>query len=364
MGRPTRRLTWLIALSVVATACREDATAPEVDLRAEAEDADAALVSAIEDITRRFGLIHPGSLAGAGETDEDPAFGNALFAEAFGGPESPEVGLDVASDPALLTLPDQARIYSVMAVWGRIRPGPSAEWTRVRWDPALQVAEDDVVRVRRSLLFERGDRVHPQERRNLVTMTSVTGPHVDGVAAQVAIVPPAAAAAEDPTAPTRVAGDFLAFRSLPYSVRIPAAELGGLRVAQVIDDAGNGVLLAAVRRAPSSCAVGFMNGRWARTSERGGVFGGAWVQENGRRGGHLAGRWGVTERGERVFRGKLVNRQGEFLAFMAGRYRGGVYEGEIHGRGGVLLGHVGGRYTGEDGRGHFLGGWRQACETD
>ena len=107
-----------------------------------------------------------------------------------------------------------------------------------------------------------------------------------------------------------------------------------------------------------------MKGRWARTSEQGGVFGGAWVQSNGRREGYLAGRWGVTGSGERVFHGKIVNLQGEFLAFMAGTYGGGIYEGEIYGRGRVLLGYMKGRYTGEDGQGHFLGGWQQSCVTD
>ena len=363
MRRSTRRLTGVMAVLIMATGCGET-LGPELQQEDETAEADAALVSAIDEITHQMGITEAGTLAGVGETDEAPAFGNALFAEAFGGPEAPDMSTDVADDPTLLSIaPDRLQIYNVLALWGRIRPNRNTEWRGVQWDPALQVAEDDAVRVRREILFEAGDKVHPQEQRNLVTMTSWTGPHVDGVVAQVAIVSPGITPT-DPTVAADVAGDFLAFRSDPYSVRIPASELGDLHVAEVIDDTGNGVLLASVRRAPPTCAVGFMKGRWARTSDRGGVFGGAWVQSNGRREGYLAGRWGVTASGERVFHGKIVNEQGEFLAFMAGTYGNGVYEGEIYGRGRVLLGYMKGRYTGEDGHGFFLGGWKQACVTD
>jgi hypothetical protein len=359
----TRRLTGLTAILVAASACGEDTLAPELDHAQGPDSPDAALVSAIDEITQQFGLARAGSLAGVGETDEAPAFGNALFAEAFGGPESSELSADVASDPTLVPIaPDRLQIYSVMALWGRVRPRRNSDWRPVQWDPALQVAEDDAVRVRREILFEPGDEVHPQEKRSLVTMTSRTGPHVDGVVAQVAIVTPGITPT-DPTIASDVAADFLAFRSEPYSVRIPAAKLAGLHLAEVIDDTGNGVLLASVRQPPSTCAVGFMRGRWARTSDQGGVFGGVWMQSNGRREGYLAGRWGVTASGERVFHGKIVNQQGEFLAFAAGTYGNGVYEGEIYGRGRVLLGHMRGRYSDDDGPGFFLGGWRQACAT-
>jgi hypothetical protein len=354
----------LTAIMIVASACGEDTLAPDLDQAQELGSPDTALVSAIDEITRQLGLDEVGSLAGVGETDEAPAFGNALFAEAFGGPEPPELRADVASDPTLLSIaPDRLQIYSVMALWGRVRPRQNTDWRPVQWDPALQVAEDDAVRVRREILFEPGDEVHPQEQRNLVTMTSRTGPHVDGVVAQVALVTPGITPT-DPTIASNVAGDFLAFRSEPYSVRIPAAELAGLHLAELIDDTGNGVLLASVRQPPPACAVGFMRGRWARTSDHGGVFGGVWVQANGRREGYLAGRWGVTASGERVFHGKIVNLQGEFLAFAAGTYGNGVYEGEIYGRGRVLLGYMRGRYSADDGHGFFLGGWKQACATD
>ncbi len=364
MRRSTKRLTWLIAIAVATTACDEGTLAPELDPGDATQEATEALVTALEDITASFGLTEAGSLAGVDESDEAPAFGSDVFAQEFGGPDAPELGDDVADDAELQDVPpDRLQLYNVMALWGRIRPN-DADWRGIQWDPALQVAEGDAVRVRREILFDAGDEVHPQEQRNLVTMTSWTGPHVDGVVAQVAIVTPAETPTTDVATDPPETDDFLAFRSAPYSIEIPADELGDLRIAEVIDDSGNGVLLASLRRPPSTCGFGFMNGRWLRTSERGGVFGGVWVQANGRREGYLAARWGVNADGERVFHGKIVNMKGEFLAFMAGTYGDGVYEGEIYGRGRALLGFMRGRYTGGDGHGLFLGGWRQNCEND
>ena len=322
-----------------------------------------ALVEAIETIANEIGLAPEGGMGGMDDSAESPAFGNAVFAEAFGTTnDGRELGADLATDPTITSFaPDAASIYHVMAVWGRIRPKPNTAWSRLQWDPTLEVREGDAVRVRREILFEGGDRVHPQEVRRLVEMTSATGPHVDGVVTQVAVLN-SPVVVSDAIAPE--VEPYFAFRSLPFSTRIPASELAGLNVAEIIDDTGNGVLLTAIRRPPTGCAFGFMGGRWARTSARGGVFGGIWHQANGRREGYLAARWGVTASGEQVFHGKIVNLQGDFLAFMAGNYDGGEYKGEIYGRNGVFLGFVRGRYMGEDGHGRFQGAWRQACVTD
>jgi len=262
------------------------------------------------------------------DSDELPAFGNAVFAEAFGATnDGRELGTDLVTDPTIASLaPNAASIFHVMAVWGRIRPNTNTAWSRLQWDPALQVRDGDAVRVRKEILFEAGDQVHPQEVRHLVEMTSATGPHVDGVVAQVAVLNNPVVVS-DAIAP--VIEPYFAFRSVPFSTRTPASELADLNVVEMIDDTGNGVLLTAIRRPPTGCAFGFMGGRWARTSNRGGVFGGIWHQANGRREGYLAGRWGVTASGEQVFRGKLVNLQGEFLASLAGDYDGGAFDENV-----------------------------------
>lgn len=362
------RGTLLIPLLLAVAACEEETIVPEIDETPEdiaVNDPDAALVAAIDDITNQLGLAEPGSLGEVTDGDESPAFGSQVFADAFGGSDAPELSPNVANDAQFRDIaPDRVRIFDVLALWGRLRPNPDTDWSAIQWDPALQVAEGDAVRVRREILFEANDEVHEQEERNLVTMTSWTGPHIDGVSAQVAIVAPPVTPDEITDAARPEHEQFLAFRSEPFSVKIPASELAGFRVAEIIDRTGNGVLLASMRRLPHPCAAGFMKGRWARVNERGGVFGGLWVQANGRREGYLAGRWGRNAEGERVYHGKIVNMQGQFLAFMAGTYGGGVYEGEIYGRGRVLLGHMRGRYTGEDGTGSFLGGWRQVCDKE
>jgi hypothetical protein len=276
--------------------------------------------------------------------------------------EGPEVAAEIAADPEIASIaPERAPVYHVMALWGRIRPNANA-WARLRWDPALRVAEGDAVRVRRSIFFEPGDVVHPQEVRHVVEMSSTTGPHVDGVIAQVALPRPILEATPTSIAPVPQA--FLAFESEPFSVTIPAGELDELSFTEIIDDVGNGVMLTAIRRTASPCAVGFMAGRWARTSNTGGVFGGVWQQANGRREGYVVGRWGVTATGEQRFRGKVVNLAGDFLAYMVGSYADGEYKGELHGRGGALLGYVRGRYAGADGHGVFQGVWRQTCAVE
>lgn len=358
------RAMLLVPIVFMLAACDEDTMEPEIQPtpeELEATDPDAAVVSAIEEIANGLGFTESAAFTQVSETDEAPAFGSSVFAAAFDEPESAALTTDLATDSMVTALPaDRAHVYDVLAVWGRIRPNANTDALPTVWDPALHVAEGDAVRVRRALLFESGDEVHPQEERSLVTMSSGTGPHIDGVAAQVLIVKPDAVSVDDVAPPEQ----YLGFRSAPYTVQIPAEELGDLRVAEVIDDSGNGVLLASLMRYPDPCGAGFMKGRWARTNENGGVFGGVWVQKNGRREGYLAGRWGINAEGERVFRAKIVNAQGDFLAIMAGTYGAGAYEGEIYGRGRVLLGHVRGRYTGEDSQGTFLGGWKQACDTD
>jgi hypothetical protein len=353
-----------IALFAFLSACAEEPiNTPEIEDPEAIAEQEAILVEELESIADRMGFANDETMSATAFADESPAFGSEVFAEAFGvGVEGPEMAAEVAAEPEIASIaPERAPIYHVMALWGRLRPNQNA-WSRLRWNPALRVAEGDVVRVRRSIFFEPGDVVHPQEVRSIVEMSSITGPHVDGVIAQVALPRPILEATPTTVAPLPRA--FLAFESTPFSVTIPAGKLDELGFMEIIDDVGNGVMLTAVRRMPSPCAVGFMAGRWARTSNTGGVFGGVWQQTNGRREGYVVGRWGVTATGEQRFRGKVVNLQGEFLAYMSGGYDDGEYKGELHGRGGAVLGHVRGRYSGEDGHGVFQGVWRQACTVE
>jgi hypothetical protein len=358
---------WATVFGAIASACGESTPTtltPDTDEIEAAAQQETALVEELEAIADRIGFASDGTVGAMEYADESPGFGSTVFEEVFGvSVEGPEVSADVATDAAISSFaPDYVPIYHVMALWGRLRPNPSTDWTRLRWDPALRVPEGDAVRVRRTIFFEPGDVVHPQEVRHVVKMSSATGPHVDGVVAQVALPRPWLEPVDATTARPVPTPAFLAFESEPFSVTIPASKLDELSFVEMIDRTGNGVMLMAMRRTP--CAAGFMAGRWARTSDTGGVFGGVWQQANGRREGYVVGRWGVTAAGERRFRGKVVNLQGEFLAYMTGSYGDGVYEGELHGRGGALSGHVRGRYTGEDGHGVFQGGWRQKCATE
>src|SRR6185503_16037079 len=141
MTRFVRMSALAIPLAFFATACGEETLTPEVDEPDPAAEQEAALVAALESITDRIGFAS--DAAGPTEyRDESPAFGDAVFADAFGAStEGPEVGADVATDPAIVSFPDATPIYSVMAIWGRLRPNPNTDWFRLRWDPVLRVAE-------------------------------------------------------------------------------------------------------------------------------------------------------------------------------------------------------------------------------
>lgn len=355
--RTNRYVSLWMAAVLMSAGCAEDAITPETEEFSEVTD-NESIEQALQAITDDLGLAEDGDIGRLNDADERPAFGSDAFEREFGRDLGErEVDGDIADDPEISDRVDrgEVHVFNILAVWGRIKPN-DADWSPLRWDPALQVMEGDGVRVRRELRFERGDRVHPQRVRHEVFMSSVTGPHVDGVVAQVAIT------AED------AANAFLRFRSLPLSVEIPARRLADLNEFHQIDRTGNGLMLVAVQRPPQPdpCAHGFMGGRWARTSDQGGVYGGVWRAAHGERSGYLAGRWGVTADGAQVFHGKVVNAQGEFLAFMAGNYNDGAYRGEIYGRGGNLLGHVRGHYAAADAGGHglFRGVWQQVCERD
>jgi hypothetical protein len=340
-----------VAMAMLIWGCAET-WAPEPgagDGAGEAAEGAASLEQALDRVASALGVGEDGRPGELDDRDEAPAFGSEELEREHGRDEGDR---DVA-DPL-----DEAptgvafREFHVMIAWGRLRPNEH-EPVPLRWDPQLTVPEGDGVHVRRELRFERGDRVHPQEVRHEVRISSATGPGVDGVIVVVRI-----RADED------AARSFLRFRSLPFSLQVPATELAELDRVTLLDRSGNGVLLVALER-PSrdTCPTGFMHGRWARRHEQGGVFGGAWSTESGRREGYVAGRFGVTDAGEQLFSGKMIDGAGRFVAFVSGEWGEGRYAGHLFGRDGVERGRVRGGYAAGDegGYGHFRGAWGLAC---
>jgi len=279
--------------------------------------------------------------------DEAPAFGSTFLGDTFSTSHVATVDdRDLADDATVGPDGRPVRLYTVMALWGRIAPDVG-EPSAVRWNPSLSVAESDRVRVRRTIYFDEHDAVLPQVEPNAVEIRSATLPHVDGVIVQIAITPDDEAG-------------YLAFRSGPISLRFEASELAELDTRALIDDSGNGVMMVALERDDDpACAAGFLGGHWVSTGPNRGVFGGRWVSEMGDAEGHLVGHYANGR-----FEGKVIGLDGRFRRTLIGTYADGHFRGESYSRDGNQVGTLRGAYSNEGGHGLFRGAWRRLCDLE
>jgi hypothetical protein len=183
------------------------------------------------------------------------------------------------------------------------------------------------------IYYERHDLFRPCRDHDCVAIDSHTLPHHDGLVLKIV-----------PTAPD--ARLLIGFEGL-YGRILTLDQLAGLSDHAVVDELGNQVLLDAIAR--PACPAGVLGGIWKRLDERGGVFAGDWLNEEGLAVGRLAGIWGERQDGQRKLFGIYADRQGRFLGLIRGEYAdmpfvGGVFGGHWIDADGNQAGVLGGRF--------------------
>lgn len=293
-----------------------------------------------------------------------PSFGDLQFQSAFEESKRPDAGLDalINLDRDVTDAERTEPIYYVRLLWGKPRY-QSNYATKVDFSGSVTVS-GGAIKVLRVVRFENQDaeydRVLPRDSRYVVKFKSMIHGHHDGLILKVIALP-------------GMSGGRFTFATKAYTVSMPLSDLSGINTLYQVDDDGNRVSLTAFKYAPATdCPTGFLRGVWKRTSEAGGVFGGAWVSRTGRLIGHLRGIWGERRDGTRVFFGRYLAKNGLYRGLLKGTYvaragtEGGTFVGYFFDRKlrvrGVLRGHYVSPTVAAVG-GFFHGGWQRICHT-
>lgn len=293
---------------------------------------------------------------GMSTADEAPQFADNSFTTLPA--MTPAVGTDTVLDEsgsfALDAAPAaQRHVYRVLILWGHLpRPrdaagavAPVSPSQPTDWSGSISVA-DGRVSVRRTIGFEDRDRVAPRTDPATVEFTSRTQPFIDGMALTVRA---------DGANPT------LRFRTAAVSGEMPLPDADG--EVRYLPDGRNGVYYAAYEERPA-CEQGFVFGHWNRLTAHLGVFRGHAINAVGAARGAVRGIWGRNRQGEARFFGKHIANDGAFNGLLGGTYGDGHFTGAWGTRDGSR-GELHGRYFDGvergDGRGVFLGRWREAC---
>lgn len=292
---------------------------------------------------------------GQSTTDEAPDFNDSTFTAL---PEFDAAGADAILDESGsfagdAVVPAQRHVFRVMVLWGHLPTpndgsaavAPTAPAARIDWSGTARVDEGRIS-VRRTLGFELGDRVAARTDPAQVSFTSHTQPFVDGFALTVR---------------TTAAAPVLHLATAAGSFELPLPDADGtvMRLA----DGRNGVYYAAYEERPD-CGQGFVLGHWGRFRANVGMFRGHVIDAVGAPRGSIRGVWGTNRRGESVFYGKHISNMGVFNGLLSGTYSAGHFTGVWglrDGSRGVLAGRYADGIERRDGRGVFLGRWREAC---
>ncbi|MCI0451824.1 MAG: hypothetical protein L0Z51_05455 [Candidatus Latescibacteria bacterium] len=334
-----------------------------------ATDADTA-----NDVSSREQTVDLDDTYGGFNTaDEAPAFDDPMLLSDYG-PDG-----DVAYiDDVDTTHTDRRhpRRY-LMITWGNLRCDSLVD-VALDWTGGL-CAENGVIRVVRTIRFERRDYLEPRTSRECVEWVSHTKPHFDGVIVALyktmdcdSLVDPAVVdtLCDRPLSVT--------FKTGPLTITFSEDELSDLHRVIPVDDAGNAVAFNVITRRPDACANGFLAGQWKPSPGRNakgvqGWFRGKWVSENGLHMGYLRGFYGIRAHDERVFFGKWVSESGRFRGLLTGHYglleetdtnAQGWFEGVWFSRQLRSMGGLEGVWgTGDDDKegGFFRGVWRERC---
>jgi len=238
--------------------------------------------------------------------------------------------------------------YRVAVEWGQL-PADLAVTTPHDWSGSISVNRGAVV-VERTLRFEPAtDRLLPRTSARSVAFTSATLPHHDGIVLRVIDPTPAAS---EPLVLTyaAVSGAASGAVALTHIVATPGelvSAADGSRMVAIASDYD-----------VSSCAHGFLEGRWVALAPNLGVFYGRVLGPRGDLYGYVRGIWGRRASGEQVFFGKYVGPLGHFLGLLAGHYGDGRFDGgwiNLLGTQGRLGGAASEGAVDGDGHGAFLG---------
>ncbi len=289
--------------------------------------------------------------------DELPAFGDASIAADF--EEDPDVNDPLTTDPAVSSALDSGKVaaYFVRITWGLMEFDSTAT-TVVNWNGSASVNRG-ILGIKKSILFEfPGDHiVLPRANRKTVEWVSNTTTHFDGIALLII---------DRDT--SNVPGQFTLSTPL-YSRTFSFDELDSLQLVETVTAQGHQVSIQAHKKQLMPLGAGFLEGRWIKTREKGGIFKGKWINDTGTRAGHIRGIWGINLKGEKVFFGKYISLSGKFSGLLAGNWGfanntedAGWLAGKWFNRSLTAIGVLEGRWKAKDvnpGRGFFQGKWKR-----
>ncbi len=346
---------FLVILPVIAVlACLPACQSPE-----NSDQVDAAYYTRDEspDLNDPYG--------GFNLADEAPAFDDPLIAKEFSGAEETSYDDPMTTNDSVVNMesPDRGRLF-LRITWGNLERDSTIDFA-TDFSGSLMVDRGAVL-LKRLIRFDKGDRIIPRTRPNILEWISHTGPAFDGILVRVFPMPSTSAmhAANDTMR-------IVTFSTGPLTESFTLEELKDIHKVFPVDDAGNAVSFDAVYIMPHACPHGFLGGIWKNNPDTaGGFFRGKWISHNGALLGHMKGFYGVNKNGENVFFGKYIDLSGRFRGILRGHYGRlnadgpGVFSGIWMDSNLRICGGIMGIWKTSnkiDGGGFFRGMWKKHC---
>ena len=270
--------------------------------------------------TEQFDLNSP--TGGFSSMDEDPAFGEPDEFASLMEETAVEDSCEYHHRDRLQRA--GVRLFQFRAVWGYLADmcdSAAADPCPLDWSGSLHF-EGGIILMKNTISFEPEDAISRVDS-STISWVSRTGPGVDGIHVQLALLPPL----------DSLITPQLELSTGPYSRTFTLAELVALHLVEPVDSCGNAISIASVLTAVR-CPHGHLMGSWKKiapdtlTSEDStnvdgivlGVFRGVWIGEHGRIGGYLKGIYGLNGSDEPVFFGKYIDTAGHFKGILRGEF--------------------------------------------
>ena len=245
-------------------------------------------------------------------SDELPAFGDPEMSVDFADDQT--IADPIAVDPAFVASMDSNKVdaYFVRIVWGKLEYDSTA--TEVVDFSGSATASQGVIALMKTIRFERDDKVTlPRPDPKVLEWQSTVIGHLDGVSLVILDRD------SSNTGGTFSEGQFTVSTAL-YERTFSYDELDSLEVVEEVTESGHQISIMAYKKEVIPFGGGFFDGRWMRTSIRGGEFKGRWINSLGTHAGHMKGIWGVNARDIKVYHGKYVTLNGQFGGLLSGHW--------------------------------------------